>query len=174
MEGGVGAAQLGKKRTGKPMALFVSTFINKVDRKGRVSVPATFRAALSAQTHQGIVVYPSFTTASVEGCGMDFLEELAAATSESFDLFSPEQDDLNTLIFSASHQLGWDPEGRVVLPEEILAHANITEQAAFVGMGRKFQIWEPEALKSHQAEARARAMANRPQLNLRKPPGGAA
>jgi len=168
MEGGVGAAKLGDK-DGQAMALFVSTFINKVDRKGRVSVPATFRAALSTQTHQGIVVYPSFTTAAVEGCGMDFLEELAAAAAETFDMFSPEQDDLNTLIFSTSHQLAWDPEGRVVLPEEILAHANITEQAAFVGKGRSFQIWEPEAMKAHQAEARARALANRPQLALRKP-----
>lgn len=149
------------------MALFVSTFINKVDRKGRVSVPASFRAALAGQTLQGIVVYPSFTSAAIEGCGTDFLEELAASTTTSFDLFSPEQDDLNTLIFSTSHQLAWDPEGRVVLPEEIMAHANITEQAAFVGKGRTFQLWEPEALKVHQAEARARALKNRPQITLR-------
>ncbi len=153
------------------MALFVSTFINKVDRKGRVSVPASFRAALSAQSFQGIVLYPSFTTAAAEGCGTDFLEELAAASSQNFDLFSPEQDDINTLIFASSHQLAWDPEGRVVLPEEILTHAAITEQAAFVGKGRTFQIWEPEALKIHQAEARARAMASRPQLKLRRPDG---
>ena len=151
------------------MALFVSTFINKVDKKGRVSVPASFRAALSQQSFQGIVVYPSFSHAAVEGCGMDFLEELAAATASSYDLFSPEQDDLNTLIFSTSSQLAWDPEGRVVLPEDVLAHAGITEQAAFVGKGRTFQIWEPEALKTHQAEARARALVNRPQLALRRP-----
>ena len=153
------------------MALFVSTFINKVDRKGRVSVPASFRAALTSQTLQGIVVYPSFTNAAVEGCGTDFLEDIAAAATQNFDLFSPEQDDISTLIFASSHQLAWDPEGRVVLPEEILAHANITEQAAFVGKGRTFQLWEPEALKLHQAEARARALANRPQLNLRRPEG---
>ncbi|HLN25814.1 MAG TPA: division/cell wall cluster transcriptional repressor MraZ [Patescibacteria group bacterium] len=151
------------------MALFVSTYTNKVDKKGRVSVPASFRAALSHQSFQGIVVYPSFTSAAVEGCGTDFLEELAAATSASFDLFSTEQDDLNTLIFSSSHQLSWDPEGRVVLPEDVMTHAAITEQAAFVGKGRTFQIWEPEALKAHTAEARARAMANRPQLILRRP-----
>ncbi len=153
------------------MALFVSTFINKVDRKGRVSVPASFRAALAAQTPQGIVVYPSFTSAAIEGCGSDFLEQLADSTTAAFDLFSPEQDDINTLIFSSSHQLAWDPEGRVMLPEEILAHANITEQAAFVGKGRTFQIWEPEALKTHTAEARRRALQNRPQITLRAPEG---
>ena len=155
---------------GRAMALFVSTFTNKVDRKGRVSVPASFRAALSTQVFQGIVVYPSFIGAAIEGCGMDFLEDVAAASSTTFDLFSAEQDDLNTLIFSSSHQLAWDPEGRVVLPEEILAHAGIGELAAFVGKGRSFQIWEPEALKAHTAEARARALANRPQLTLRQPP----
>ena len=153
---------------GQAMALFVSTYINKVDRKGRVSVPASFRAALSPQAFPGIVVYPSFTSAAIEGCGTDFLEDLADAASTAFDLFSTEQDDLNTLIFSTSHQLAWDTEGRVVLPEDILAHAAITEHAAFVGKGRSFQLWEPEALKIHQAEARARAMANRPQLTLRR------
>ncbi len=151
------------------MALFVSTFTNKVDRKGRVSVPASFRAALSTQLFAGIVVYPSFTSTAIEGCGTDFLEDLAASAEASFDRFSTEQDDLNTLIFASSHQLAWDPEGRVVLPEEILAHARIAEQAAFVGKGRTFQIWEPEALKVHQAEARERALKNRPQLVLRPP-----
>lgn len=153
------------------MALFVSTFVNKVDRKGRVSVPASFRAALASQMPQGIVVFPSFTATAIEGCGSDFLEQLAASTTAAFDLFSPEQDDINTLIFSSSHQLVWDPEGRVMLPEEILAHANITEQAAFVGKGRTFQIWEPAALKSHTEEARKRALQNRPQIALRAPEG---
>jgi MraZ protein len=150
------------------MKLFVSTFTNKVDRKGRVSVPASFRAALANQVPQGIVVYPSFTSAAIEGCGSDFLVQLADSTTASFDLFSAEQDDINTLIFSSSHQLAWDPEGRVLLPEEILAHANITEQAAFVGKGHTFQIWEPEAFKAHTAEARRRALETRPQIPLRR------
>jgi MraZ protein len=94
---------------------------------------------------------------------------LADSTSVAFDLFSPEQDDINTLIFSSSHQLAWDSEGRVMLPEEILSHANISEHAAFVGKGRTFQIWEPEALKIQTAEARARALKNRLQIALRPP-----
>ena len=153
------------------MALFVSTFINKVDGKGRVSVPAPFRAALAQQAFPGIVVYPSFAKAAIEGCGTDFLEQLAASTAANFDVFSPEGHDLNTLIFSHSHQLTWDDTGRVSIPEDVLAHANIADQAAFVGLGRTFQIWEPAALKTHQAEARARAAQNRPHLILNRPEG---
>jgi MraZ protein len=148
------------------MALFVSTFTNKVDRKGRVSVPASFRAVLANQVPQAVIVYPSLATAAAEGCGAEFFERLADSVTSSFNMFSPEQNDLNTLIFASSHQLAWDPEGRVMLPEEILAHTGITEMAAFVGLGRTFQIWEPEALKAHKAEAQARARLNPPQIAL--------
>lgn len=149
------------------MALFVSTFINKIDRKGRVSVPASFRAALSQQSFQGFAAFPSFTAQAIEGYPSSFLENLAAASSESYDVFSTELDDINTLIFASAHQISFDPEGRIILPEELIAHANITDQAAFVGRGRTFQIWEPSALKARHSEARARAMANPPRITLK-------
>lgn len=153
------------------MALFVSTFINKVDKKGRVSVPASFRATLVGQPVQGIVLFPSFTAPAAEGCAPEFLEELAANTTAAFNMFSEEQDDIATLVFSSSHQLSWDTEGRVLLPEAILACANIGEAAAFVGKGRTFQIWEPEAYKAREAEVRARALAKRPQVPPRREGG---
>lgn len=154
------------------MALFLATFVNKVDKKGRVSVPATFRAALSqAQAgFHGIVAYRSFTAAAVEGCGMEFMEELSQSTQQ-FDAFSPEQDDITSLIFADARQLAWDPEGRIVLPEDLMAHANITEACAFVGKGRTFQIWEPDAHKAAQAALRQRALRDRPTLPLRRPTG---
>ena len=153
------------------MALFVSTFINRVDRKGRVSVPASFRTILTKQSFQGIVVYPSFITDCIEGCGMDFLEDLAASAAATFNVFSTQQTDFNTLVFQKCRQLPWDPEGRVMLPEDILDHARITELAAFVGNSHTFQIWEPEALKAHQAEATVRVRENPPQLMLRSTRG---
>lgn len=148
------------------MALFLSTFVNKVDKKGRVSVPATFRAALAAQTFPGIVCYRSFTAPCVEGCGMDFMERLSDG-AQSFDAFSAEQDDLSSLIFADARQLPWDPEGRIVLPEDVMAHAGIAESVAFVGKGQTFQLWEPAAYKAVEAEIRARALQARPTLPLR-------
>lgn len=154
------------------MGLFLSTFVNKVDRKGRVSVPATFRAALAPQPFQGIVCYRSFTTACIEGCGMDFMERLSDG-AQDFAAFSPEQEDITALIFADARQLTWDSEGRIGLPEDIIIHAGIGEQAAFVGKGQTFQIWEPEAYRAAEAEARQRALANRPTIALRpRPPAG--
>ncbi len=156
------------------MRLFLSTFVNKVDKKGRVSVPATFRTSLADQPFAGVVAYRSFTAPCIEGCGMDFMERLSDSTQQ-FAAFSPEQEDLSALIFADARQLSWDPEGRILLPEDLLAHAGITESAAFVGKGQTFQIWEPGAYKAAEAEIRARAFQNRPTVPLRPrspAPGG--
>jgi MraZ protein len=160
------------------VALFLSTYVNKVDRKGRVSVPASFRSALVGQSFAGIAAYRSFKTAAIEGCGIDRVEEMTARL-DTLDQFSEEYDSLSAL-FGEIQQLGFDSEGRVVLPEEFASHAGITESAAFVGLGRTFQIWEPEAHKRHQGEMRDRAKrqgltlpAMRPQASAPLPgPGG--
>ena len=153
------------------MGLFLSTFTNKVDKKGRVSVPATFRATLSQLHFPGIIAYRSFTAACIEGCGIDFMERLSES-AQSFDAFSPEQEDISSLIFADARQLAWDPEGRIILPEDVMEHAAITEAAAFVGKGQTFQIWNPDSYRAVEAEIRARALKNRPTLPLKKPVAG--
>ncbi|HKP25445.1 MAG TPA: division/cell wall cluster transcriptional repressor MraZ, partial [Dongiaceae bacterium] len=96
------------------MALFIDTFVNKIDRKGRVSVPATFRATLAEQTFQGIVAFPSFKLPALHCAGMDWMQSLIDSTAR-VDLFSPEHDDLTASLFPDAKQLAFDGEGRVML-----------------------------------------------------------
>lgn len=138
------------------MAIFLSTFINKVDRKGRVSVPAPFRAAVRGQSFKGIVAFRSYREATIEACAMDRMERLSNSV-DALDQFSDEQDELASTIFADAHQLPIDGDGRIILPAILAAHAGITTAAAFVGRGETFQLWNPEAFDRHQAEARARA-----------------
>ncbi|MPZ08894.1 MAG: division/cell wall cluster transcriptional repressor MraZ [Kiloniellaceae bacterium] len=142
------------------MAIFIGTFENKVDQKGRVSVPAQFRQALAGQAFNGIAAFRSHRADAVEACGMDFMEQMIARASE-IDLFSETHDDLATTIFSDSQQLGFDSTGRIMLPDSFRTHAGIADRAAFVGMGQLFQIWEPEKLEAHKAAARQRARQQR-------------
>ncbi len=153
------------------MTLFISTFVNKVDRKGRVSVPATFRAALKGQAFNGIVAFRSFRQAAVEACAMDRMEDLSQGV-DALDQFSQEQDDLASTIFADAHQLPIDGDGRIVLPPLLAEHAGIAEAAAFVGRGRTFQIWNPDTFARHQDEARRRAAANGAVLRLPPAPKG--
>ncbi len=151
------------------MALFLSTFINKVDRKGRVSVPAPFRAAVSDQSFKGIVAFRSYRESTIEACAIDRMEQLSESV-DALDLFSEEQDDLASTIFADAHQLPIDGDGRIILPGALIDHAGITDQAAFVGRGATFQIWNPDAFATHQAEARSRA--GRRNATLRLAPRG--
>ena len=149
------------------MALFLSTYVNKVDRKGRISVPATFRAALATQSYQGIVAFPSFRESydAIEACGMDRMESLSESV-DRLDPFTDVHDDLASVIFGAAAQLPFDGEGRIVLPEGLREHARIADQAAFVGRGRTFQIWHPDSLRAFETEARTRAREARGLLRL--------
>jgi len=155
------------------MALFLSTFVNKVDKKGRVSVPASFRAALAGQAFAGIVAFRSYKLNALEACGIDRMDRLSRSMDD-LDLFSQQQDDLAANIFADAHQLPFDSDGRIVLPDQLAQHAKIDDRAAFVGRGAMFQIWNPEAFLRFQDEARARAKQAGATLRLRPPPLGGA
>ena len=136
------------------MALFSSTFCNKVDRKGRVSVPAGFRAALAGQSFAGIVAFRSLKFPALDAGGYDRLEDIANRLDELAE-FSDERDALASVLADA-HELPFDSEGRIVLPQSLIEHAGIGEQVSFVGIGRSFQLWEPARYQAHQDEMRER------------------
>jgi MraZ protein len=140
------------------MALFLDTFINKIDRKGRVSVPASYRQQLAGQPFQGIVAMPSFKHRAITCGGIDWMAGIEREIAARVSLFSEEHDDLSMAVFSDAKQLTFDTEGRVVLPPSLIECARLGEVAAFVGRGATFDIWEPTALDAYKAQARSRAL----------------
>ena len=124
------------------MALFLATHENKIDKKGRISVPAPFRAELSEEAFQGVVLFRSNVHNCLEGFAWSYMQEIGQRLDD-FDLFSAEQDDLATSIFGTAVQLSMDGDGRVILPKDLIDFAALDERAAFVGMGAKFQVWNP-------------------------------
>jgi len=140
------------------MSVFLSAYTNKVDKKGRVSVPAPFRSVLAKQSSEstatGLVVFRSLKFSALEACSPEHMEKLAADL-EQMDISAEERDLIETTIFGDSVQLPIDPEGRIILPKDLLDHAGIVEEARFVGRSKIFQIWEPQAFETHSKEARA-------------------
>ncbi len=147
--------------------LFMDTIINKVDAKGRVSLPADYRAIVK-ELNSEIVCYRSLTAPCIEGCVEDLLEKLASEIETSTDFFSQTQDDLTNLIFGDAKRFTFDTTGRILLTEKLLKHAQITDTAVFVGKGRKFQIWNPENWEKEEARIRAEVLKKRPVLNASK------
>ena len=136
------------------MALFIDTFVNRIDKKGRVSVPATFRAALIGLPFSGIVGMPHFRYDAVQCAGIDWMEGLVAQMG-NVDLFSDEHDDLSATLFSDAKQLAFDGEGRVVLPDLLVAHAHLAEEVGTAqGKGDAGVFWQAaqdltEAINTH-------------------------
>jgi MraZ protein len=145
------------------MSVFLSSYTNKVDKKGRVSVPAPFRGVLakhsSESTATGLVVFRSLQFSALEACSPEHMEKLAADL-EQMDISAEERDLIETTLFADSVQLPIDPDGRILLPKDLLDHAGIGEEARFVGRGKIFQIWEPKAFDARSAEVRALGAAS--------------
>ncbi len=148
------------------MSLFLSIFTNKLDKKGRISVPATFRATLAKENFQGIIAFRSYKYNAIECCGIERMQRLSSSVDD-LDFFSDTKDDLTTSIFADACQLPLDGDGRIIVPKLLIDFAGITDQAAFIGLGATFQIWQPEAFAAHQASARTRVQQKQTTVPLR-------
>ncbi len=142
------------------MAHFLGTHQNRLDAKGRVSVPASFRAALRQgamiEGCGSLVLRPSHKHPCIEAWPESEFQALAAPL-ERLDLFSEEHDDLASTLYAEAFPADIDKEGRIVLPEALISHGGLHEAVVFMGLGRIFQIWEPAAAERRRAEARDRA-----------------
>ena len=143
--------------------MFLSSYENKLDKKGRVSVPATFRSHLSSMGYNGFIGYPSFNHSALEACSQDRIEKLSN-TIDSLNPFEEKRDYFATSILSESVHLQFDPEGRVSLTERLLDHAKIKNSILFVGLGKTFQMWEPKLFDKFKIIARKKAFQNRSNL----------
>lgn len=139
------------------MAVFLSSFVNKVDKKGRVSVPASFRSVLG-EGAPGIVVFRSLQVDALDACSVAHLE-LLSESLEKLDLAPDMFELIETTIFGGSVQVPFDSEGRIVLPASLAGAVGIAEEVAFVGRRRTFQLWNPAKLAAYDAQARDQARA---------------
>ena len=143
--------------------MFLSTFENKLDKKGRVSVPATFRSYLSNMVYNGIICYPSFNNQSIEAWPQDRIEKISN-TIDTLNPFEEKKDYFATSILSESINLQFDSEGRILLTKKLLKHAKIKSSMLFVGLGKTFQIWEPTNFEKFRVTAKKKSNINRSSL----------
>lgn len=133
---------------------FVATYTNRLDGKGRVSVPAPFRQVLTRENQDGVYCYPALDRPAIDGGGTR-LQQAIAERLAVFETFSEDHESLSTAFYGESRVLKIDGDGRVVLPDEFRDYAGIADAVVFVGQGYKFQIWEPGRFAERQREARS-------------------
>ena len=153
------------------MDLFLSTFENRIDKKGRLSVPASFRAVLERR-RDPLYLFKSLTEPCLEGCGPERIGQIVDAI-DSMDSLSAEVATLQTMLSSAQ-EMKLDNEGRMMLSADFITFAELDDMALFAGIGRSFQIWLPTRYRERETAARSRAKSDGlPSLRLgnsRRPP----
>ncbi len=150
---------------------FVSNFTNRLDAKGRVSIPASFRAVLAKDGYEGLYVHPALELAAIDAGGLALRRTIDDMLAR-FSPFSEEWELLSTALNGASEVLKVDPEGRIMLGEMLKTHAGIADTVTFVGQGHKFQIWEPARFQAHLETARSRLRDVRRSLSTLAGPAG--
>jgi MraZ protein len=148
------------------MDRFVSHYMLRLDAKGRVSVPAPFRAVLARDGFDGLYCYPALDRPALDAGGNALLTEIEALIAK-FSPYSEQREQFALSLYGTSETLKIDGEGRVQLTETLKAHAAIADAVSFVGLGHKFQIWEPGRFRAELAEATAKVRALRQELGAR-------
>ena len=143
--------------------MFLSTYANKLDKKGRVSVPASFRSYISNLGYNGIVCYPSFNHECIEAWPQDRIEKITN-TIDSLNPFDEKKDYFATSILSESINLQFDSEGRILLTQKLLKHAKIKNSMLFVGQGKTFQNWESKSFKKFKVKEKKKSSIYRNSL----------
>ena len=150
------------------MDRFVSNTVLRLDAKGRVSIPASFRAVLARDGFAGLYCYPALDQPAIDAGGTALLAEIEALV-DRFPPYSGEREEFLVALYGRSETVTIDTEGRVSLPDELKSHAGITDAIAFVGLGHKFQIWEPQRFRAHLATATATVRTLTKRLGSERP-----
>ena len=138
---------------------FISTVPGSLDSKGRVCIPATYRHILSAQNTTGVYICPSFIDPALDAFGQTLLDTINARLAAQDPFFSASHDDEATALLARTQSLPIDENGRVRIPDAMIAHAGLKDRIVFVGKAQKFQIWDADAYAPIEAEALARVKA---------------
>ena len=134
------------------MSDFIGRYLNKVDKKGRVSVPASWRLSLIGKEFSGIIAQSSLSEKSIDAYPREYLELL----QNKLDLNDPllEENEYESTVLFGGSVLSFDSEGRVILSSSLRAESNIEAEALFVGMGRRFRIWSPKTFDEYLGRAK--------------------
>ncbi|QEK38616.1 division/cell wall cluster transcriptional repressor MraZ [Candidatus Cytomitobacter primus] len=137
------------------MNVFLSTYEKKIDKKGRVSTPGSFRNILSKESFNGFIAFKSYFLPTIDCFGISKMEKLSDKL-ENENPFTNHESNVEENAFADAIMIQFDNEGRATISKDLLEHAQISSDLLFIGKGSTFQIWEPNLFQEHQENMRKR------------------
>lgn len=126
--------------------MFTGEYRHAIDAKGRVAVPARFRAELAAG---------AFVSRWIDTCLAIFprqeWEKLANRVAE-LPFSDAGARVFSRFVFSGAFEFTLDAQGRVVLPPGLREFAELNTEAVVVGARDHIELWEPGKWATYSAE----------------------
>ncbi|MBL0690311.1 MAG: division/cell wall cluster transcriptional repressor MraZ [Alphaproteobacteria bacterium] len=138
--------------------LFLSKFNASVDKKCRVSVPASFRSVVAEDSFAGVVIFPSTDGKHIVGCSMKRMEEISTASEQQVGIFSTQADSIQQQLFAQARPLAFDVNGRILLPLDIVQRFRLDDSLIFVGLGKFFHIWNENQYEKYTRQQKKTAL----------------
>ncbi len=139
------------------MDRFLSNAVNRIDAKGRVSVPAHFRSVVQKRGYSELYALRALDIPALDVGGLDLLDRYEQRIAQE-DPFLQTADDMSFFCHGDGMFLKLDQDGRITISDFMREHTGISSEVVFVGRGAFFQMWEPERLRAYGADVRTRLL----------------
>jgi MraZ protein len=137
--------------------MFLGEYLHTVDGKGRIAIPARFRAKIEG----GAVL-----TRGIEQClyvyTLETLERKAAAVEAAAELTPEQRRRVGHKMYSQAHEVELDAQGRILIPLKLRKYAEIGIEAAIVGARDHFEIWDAERWQAYADELESEDLSSLP------------
>lgn len=147
---------------------FTGNYTHRVDAKGRVSLPATYRKVLEAYGSDHVVIIPQCDRPEAHaGLSQRGYEKLIEQF-EAADLSPEDEEEESVRLIASARHLPVDDVGRVVLPRELREMIGVEDEVTFVGRASSFEIWKPETWARHHDSVRGGRAGGPSRVRLRR------
>lgn len=125
--------------------MFYGEYEHKIDRKGRLIIPAKLREIFKENYAEKF-----FVTRGLDGCLFVFAEDEWKLQEQKFKALSftkSEARRFNRLYFSGACEVTCDKQGRILLPQYLKEYASISREVIIVGLSTRIEIWSKDKWK---------------------------
>lgn len=133
------------------MVRFLGSAEGKLDRKGRITVPAIYRRELQKIDDKELVLLLSTNRDCIEARSRAAFDAMSDSIL-SLPYFSQTRIDFEGMAAEVE-VVRFDDEGRFTLPQRMIDAVGLGEQIRCLGKIERFEIWNGEAADAHLAES---------------------
>lgn len=129
------------------MPYFFGEISSKIDAKSRMALPSRFKSRLPESHNQRLIIKLGFENcleAYPVNVWKQVYERVAKVNTLKYEVRTFQR-----FFFRGVVEADLDSQGRILLPQLQLKHANLQKEVLLLGLGSRFELWNPELFEQN-------------------------